>query len=125
MTRAMISIGILLALIGTGIFSGFWVDRRCGAMLETVTEIRESFLSGDTERGAERADALRREWEDFRSRAALIQRNDRLKDISRLTARTEAAARSNTADIFPELSDLEELLCAMKTSGIPRLTRIL
>ena len=125
MTRAMISIGILLALIGTGIFSGFWVDRRCGAMLETVTEIRESFLSGDTERGAERADALRREWEDFRSRAVLIQRNDRLKDISRLTARTEAAARSNTADIFPELSDLEELLCAMKTSGIPRLTRIL
>jgi len=125
MTRAIISIGILLALVGIGMFSGFWVDRRCGDMLGTIGDIRESFISGDTEQGAEEAEELRRDWEDFRKRAVLVLRNNTLADIDRLTARTAAVSRSNVGDIFAELSELERLLSAMQTSAEPRLTRIL
>ncbi len=125
MTRAMISIGILLTLIGTGIFSGLWVDRQCGDMLGAVGDIREDFLAGDAEHGAEKAEALRRDWEDFRKKAVLVLRNNSLADIDRLAARTAAVSRSNAGDIMTELSELERLLSALKTSAEPRLTMIL
>ena len=123
MTRAAISICILLALVGTGVFSGLWVERRCGDMLGELEDIEEMCAGGDKEGASEAAAELAEEWQSFRSKAMLVIRNDRLLEVDRLAARFSGTAGSESP--CAGLTELKRLIEAMRDSGMPRLTRIL
>ena len=47
MTRVKISVGILLLMLGVSIFSGIWVNKRCGELISGVKQLESIGDSGD------------------------------------------------------------------------------
>lgn len=125
MTRAMISVAIMLALVGTGIFSSVWTDKRCDELEAQVRAVSECWYAGNTTKAAAKAAELEHDWKSFRKRASMIIKNGRLAEIDRLTARITRLTADHTDGTGAELSELSELLAALGNSEIPRLRRIL
>ena len=125
MTRTKISAVIILLLIGLSVFSSLWVNRRCGNMLEKLGVISELAERGETDEAAVRAGALSADWEDFRAKASVLLKNDRLTDVDRIFSRIVHLAENNSEELQSELAELRDMLDMMKSGETPELTSVL
>ena len=124
MTRTKISAVIILLLIGISVCSSLWVNRRCGDMLEKLDIISELAERGDTDEAAVRAGELSTEWEDFRTKASVLLKYDRLTDVDRIFSRIVHLAEYNSEELQSELAELRDMLEIMKSGETPKLTSV-
>ncbi|WP_024862035.1 DUF4363 family protein [Ruminococcus flavefaciens] len=124
MTRVKISAAILLLLIGISIFSSFWVNRRCNAMLSEVDLIHELAEMGDTESVTHMARELNADWESFREGASVLLKYDRLIEIDRLCSRIVHLAENEEDEMAAELAELRDMLEMLKSGETPLLTSV-
>lgn len=125
MTRVKISIGILLVLLFSSIFSCFWINKQCGELLDGVRSIEELAENEDYRTAESLAGELDNKWEKFSSKAAVLIKYDRLTEIGRLFAKTEHLAANESPELLAELHELEHLLALMCRSETPFLTSVL
>lgn len=125
MTRTKISAVIILLLIGLSVYSSLWVNRRCGDMLEKLDIISELAEKGETDEAAVRAGELSTEWEDFRTKASVLLKYDRLTDVDRIFSRIVHLAENNSEELQSELAELRDMLEIMKNGETPKLTSVL
>lgn len=125
MTRTKISAVIILLLVGLSVYSSLWVNRRCGDMLEKLGVISELAERGETDEAAVRAGSLSAEWEDFRAKASVLLKNDRLTDVDRIFSRIVHLAENNSEELQSELAELRDMLDMMKSGETPKLTSVL
>lgn len=124
MTRTKISAVIILLLIGLSVYSSLWVNRRCGDMLEKLGVISELAEKGETDEAAVRAGELSAEWEDFRTKASVLLKYDRLTDVDRIFSRIVHLAENNSEELQSELAELRDMLEIMKSGETPKLTSV-
>ena len=124
MTRTKISAVIILLLIGLSVYSSLWVNRRCGDMLEKLGVISELAERGETDEAAVRAGELSTEWEDFRTKASVLLKYDRLTDVDRIFSRIVHLAENNSEELQSELAELRDMLEIMKSGETPKLTSV-
>ena len=125
MTRAKISVGILLLLVAVSVYSSMWVNRRCGDMLSELSHISALAESGENEKAAVLAEKLSTEWEDFRKKASVLLKYDRLVDVDRLCSRIVHLAENDSEELQSELAELRDMLEMMKSSETPKCTSVL
>ena len=125
MTRAKISVGILLLLVAVSVYSSMWVNRRCGDMLSELSHISALAESGENEKAAVLAEKLSTEWEDFRKKASVLLKYDRLVDVDRLCSRIVHLAENDSEELQSELAELRDMLEMMKSSEAPKFTSVL
>lgn len=124
MTRVKISGGILLLLIIISIFSSVWINRRCNAMLVTVSEISRTVGKGRNDEASECAKRLNADWESFREGASVLLKNDKLTEIDRLYSRIVYLAENEEDEMAAELAELRDMLEMLKSSETPLLTSV-
>ena len=124
MTRTKISAVIILLLIGLSVYSSLWVNRRCGEMLEKLGVISELAERGETDEAAVRAVELSAEWEDFRTKASVLLKYDRLTDVDSIFSRIVHLAEYNSEELQSELAELRDMLEIMKSGETPKLTSV-
>jgi hypothetical protein len=124
MTRVKISAAILLLIIGISIFSSFWVNRRCNALLSEVDQIHELAEMGDTESVTHMARELNADWESFREGASVLLKYDRLIEIDRLCSRIVHLAENEEDEMAAELAELRDMLEMLKSGETPLLTSV-
>lgn len=120
MTRVKISVAIILILAAVSIFSGIWVNSRCREMMERTAQAAEFFSQGNSDEAAEAAQELQKEWESFRSIAAVLLHNDKLSEIDRLCARVTGLADSQSEEFVSELTEIKHLLDMLRNGEIPK-----
>ena len=120
MTRVKISVGIILILAAVSVFSGIWVNSRCREMMSQTAQATELFLQGSSDEAVEAAQELQKEWESFRSVAAVLLHNDKLSEIDRLCARVTGLADSESEEFVSELTEIDHLLDMLRNGEIPR-----
>jgi hypothetical protein len=125
MTRAKISVGILLLLVSVSVYSSLWVNRRCGDMLSELSHISALAENGENEKAAVLAEKLSSDWEDFRKKASVLLKYDRLVDVDRLCSRIVHLAENDSEELQSELAELRDMLEMMKSSETPKLTSVL
>ena len=86
-----------------------------------LTEIIES-TGGDE--AAVRAGELSTEWEDFRTKASVLLKYDRLTDVDRIFSRIVHLAENNSEELQSELAELRDMLEIMKSGETPKLTSV-
>ncbi|MDE7363740.1 MAG: DUF4363 family protein, partial [Ruminococcus sp.] len=87
MTRIKISLGIILMLILTSIFSGIWVNNQCKSIISLSEQTGEIFSNGDKEKAMQIIEQLETKWENFRKTASMLVQNSKLSEIDRICAR--------------------------------------
>ena len=124
MTRVKISFAIMLILVGISIYAGVWVNRRCDDMIAGLSEINDISGNGDISELREKAKRLNRDWEDFRSKASVLIKYDKLVEIDRLCSRIGELAGKDDAELVAELSELHDMLEMLKNGETPLLTSV-
>lgn len=109
MTRLKISIVIIMLIVGISIFSGKWINGRCGELVGITDTAEEFFLNGETERAAEAAARLDAEWKKFRKGAAIFVHNNKLVELDRLCTRVKLLAENQSDDFIIELEELKQM----------------
>lgn len=125
MTRVKISVGILLLMLGVSIFSGIWVNKRCGELISGVKQLEGIADSGDYESAAKLAEELDDQWEDFSVKASSFIKYDLLTEIGRDFAKISYLAESESQDLVTELRELRHLLALLSKSETDVLSNIL
>ena len=124
MTRVRISVGILLLLVGLSVFSGVWVDRRCSRLLRQTDSIEELYSRGDLFGAASEAERMESDWEDFRQKAKVALKNNKLTDIDRICSRIVRLTSCGSEEVTAELDELRHLLRELKSGETPHLNNI-
>ncbi|MBE6865137.1 MAG: DUF4363 family protein [Ruminococcus flavefaciens] len=119
MTRVSISIGILVLLIGIGIWSGVWVDRRCDKMLSRIDIIAEERKAGNYAKAKEAAACMADDWKDFRLKAMVVLKNSKLSEIDRVCSRIESLSGTDSLDTETESAELRHMLYSLKNAEAP------
>lgn len=119
MTRVSISIGILVLLIGIGIWSGVWVDRRCDKMLSRIDIIAEERKAGNYAKAKEEAAGMADDWKDFRLKALVVLKNSKLSEIDRVCSRIESLSGTDSLDAETESAELRHMLYSLKNAETP------
>ncbi len=125
MTRFKISLGIVLLLIGASIFSGIWINGRCKSLMELSVRAEELFSQGDSKGAVEVTKALEKDWEKFRTKAAILVQNNKLAELDRLCARVRHLAENGSDELPSELTELYHLLDLLRNGEIPKITSLL
>ena len=122
MTRVKISAAVVLLLIVMSIFSSSWVNSRCDSMIAQLEEMSEMTDKGvDVKAFAQRIDS---QWEDFRSKASVLIKYDKLVEIDRLCSRIGELAGKDDAELVAEFSELRDMLEMLKSGETPLLTSV-
>lgn len=124
MTRVRVSFALIIALIGVSIFSGVWVNRRCDDMIVEIAEISRLSESGDTDSVRAMAKELNYHWEDFRNKASVLLKYEKLVEVDRLCSRIGELAGKDDAELVAELSELHDMLEMLKSGERPLLTSV-
>lgn len=124
MTRIKISLGIILLLILTSIFSGIWVNNQCKSIISLSEQTGETFFNGDKEKTIQIIEQLETDWEKFRKTASMLVQNSKLSEIDRLCARIKYLAQSDSEELLSELSELKNMLDLLRNGEIPKITSI-
>ena len=120
MTRVKISAAIIIILAAVSVFSGIWVNGRCREMMAQTDKAAELFSQGSSDEAVAAAQELQREWESFRSVAAVLLHNDKLSEIDRLCARATGLADSQSEEFVSELTEIKHLLDMLRNGEIPK-----
>lgn len=124
MTRTKISIGIIVILILSSIFSGIWINNRCKSMIELSLQAGTLFSEGKKEQSVEVSRQIEADWENFRRYATVLIHNNKLAEIDRICARITHLAENNSEELTSELSELENMLDLLRNGEIPKVTSI-
>lgn len=124
MTRVKISGAILLLLIGVSIFSGVWVNRRCDALLSEINVINDLEECGNTLGAAEKARQMNADWENFREKASVLLKYDKLVEIDRLCSRIVYLTENEETEMTAELAELHHMLEMLKSGETPLITSV-
>ena len=122
MTRVKISAVIVLMLVGISIFSSVWVNRRCDSMIAQLAEMSKKTYNGEDVKGF--AQSINSQWEDFRGKASVLIKYDKLVEIDRLCSRIGELAGKDDAELVAELSELHDMLEMLKSGETPLLTSV-
>lgn len=125
MTRIKTSLMILAILLAGAVFSGVWVNLRCGALIEDSDSVRELWNSGSSAEAVDAAEKLERDWEDFRRTATVLVKNNKLAEVDRVCTRISYFARTESDELVPELIELRNMLEQLKDGETPKLTTVL
>lgn len=123
MTRVKISAAIILLLIGLSVFSSSWVNSRCDVMIAQLAEMREMTDKGEDARAF--AQRINSQWEDFRGKASVLIKYDKIVEIDRLCSRIGELAEKDNAEFVAEISELCDMLEMLKSGETPLLTSVL
>ena len=124
MTRVKISAVIILLLIGISVFSSAWVNKKCDIMLAELTEMSRLSDIGYTASVKEQAEILNVQWENFRSKASVLLKYEKLVEIDRLCSRIGELVGKDDAELEAELSELNDMLEMLKSGETPLLTSV-
>lgn len=124
MTRVKISAAILGLLVVISFFGSLWVNRRCDIMLNDIADISRLDIEGSKEETVHRAKALSREWEDFRTKASVLLKYDKLTETDRICSRIVHLAENDSEELQAELSELGDMLGLLRSSETPVLTSV-
>ncbi len=94
-------------------------------MLSELSHISALAESGENEKAAVLAEKLSTEWEDFRKKASVLLKYDRLVDVDRLCSRIVHLAENDSEELQSELAELRDMLEMMKSSETPKFTSVL
>lgn len=124
MKRVKMSVGILCILVVLSILTELWITRRCKAFIDDISIVSERFDSGDNESAAALAERLEQKWEDFRTPASFLVRNDKLSEIDRINSRIIYLIKSNNDELQSDLSELKHMIENLEKSETPLLTSV-
>ncbi|MBP5431901.1 DUF4363 family protein [Ruminococcus sp.] len=124
MTRVRISLGVLLLLVVTSAFTSLWVNWRCGEMIDDINKLGIIAENGYSEECAGLAEELNERWENFRSRASVLVKYDKLVEIDRLCSRIVRLSEEGNGEFTAELAELRDMLEMLKSGEIPQLTSV-
>lgn len=124
MTRVKISAAIILLLVGISVFSSVWVNKKCDIMLSELTEMSRLSDKGDEAAVKELAEELNVQWEDFRSKASVLLKYEKLVEVDRLCSRIGELVGKDDAELEAELSELNDMLEMLKSGETPLLTSV-
>ena len=124
MTRLKISVVILILLTGTGIFQNHWIEKNCNSLMELSTYAEKLYQNGSYEKSADITNQLQQKWQDFRKKASVFIRDNKLTDLDRLFVRTHYLAENENEELTSELTELYHLLELLKNSETPRITSV-
>lgn len=125
MTRIKISIGILCLLIIMSIFSGIWIDNRCKKIIESINTVSSYAEKKDIESAKTAVAELEKIWSDFRVKASIIIKNEKLSEIDRISSRISYLLKNKSDELDSELKELKSMIELLKNSEIPILTSVL
>lgn len=125
MTRIKISIGILCLLIIMSIFSGIWIDNRCKKIIESINTVSSYAEKKDIESAKTTVAELEKIWSDFRVKASIIIKNEKLSEIDRISSRISYLLKNKSDELDSELKELKSMIELLKNSEIPILTSVL
>ena len=94
-------------------------------MLSELSHISALAENGENEKAAFLAEKLSSDWEDFRKKASVLLKYDRLVDIDRLCSRIVHLAENDSEELQSELAELRDMLEMMKSSETPKFTSVL
>ena len=124
MTRVKISAAIILLLVGISVFSSVWVNKKCDIMLSELTEMSRLSDKGDEAAVKELAEELNVQWEDFRSKASVLLKYEKLVEVDRLCSRIGELVGKDDAELEAELSELNDMLEMLKSGETPLLNSV-
>lgn len=124
MTRVKISAAIILLLVGISVFSSVWVNKKCDIMLSELTEMSRLSDEGDEAAVKELAEELNVQWEDFRSKASVLLKYEKLVEVDRLCSRIGELVGKDDAELEAELSELNDMLEMLKSGETPLLNSV-
>lgn len=124
MTRVKISAAIILLLVGISVFSSVWVNKKCDIMLSELTEMSRLSDKGDEAAVKELAEVLNVQWEDFRSKASVLLKYEKLVEVDRLCSRIGELVGKDDAELEAELSELNDMLEMLKSGETPLVTSV-
>lgn len=124
MKRVKICLAILSFLVSVSIFSGFWVNKRCSAIIEDISAIEDHLSQGNRERAAALAREMDKEWSDFRQKALILLNNEKLTEINNISLRIVYLINEDSDEASAELAELRDLTEHLKKSEIPLITSI-
>lgn len=125
MTRVRISAAILFLLVITSILSGVWADRNCRKLIGEAQAVCAELENGDRRKAGEMTAELCRDWKSFRSKAALLVKNDKLMDTDRIAAHFEPAAGSCGEDLLPHLTEFMYMVYILRRNELPYFSSVL
>ena len=121
MTRVRISICMIAFMIGLSIFSGIWINKSCDSLLERAGNICIACEEGDNRSAAAEAEMLEIEWVDFRKKAAVLLKYDKLYELDRIVSRAKYVAENKPDEIMPQMAELMHMLDILRRNEIPLL----
>ncbi|MCR5601061.1 MAG: DUF4363 family protein [Ruminococcus sp.] len=124
MTRVKISAFILVMLIGLSTLSGTWINQKCSNMLSELSAANELFDKGDMESVKAAVQKLRGQWEQFRKKASVLLKYEKLEEIDRLCSRIGELAGKDDAELTAEFAELHDMLEMLKSGETPLLTSV-
>lgn len=125
MKRVIISIFILSAMIGIGIFFNIKVSSECKKLIGLVDMTQKSMDSDNTEEAMKYIGDFKSEWDSFYNEALFIIRGDRLFEIDNCYVRIVPLIESDNDELSAELSELKNLLVRTRESEFPTIFNIL
>ena len=125
MKRAIISICILSARIGLGIFFNIKVSSECKKLIGLVELAQQSMDSGNTEEAIKYIGDFKAEWDSFYNIALCIVRGDKLSEIDNCYIRIVPLIESDNDEFSAELSELKNMLIRTRESEFPTILNIL
>jgi len=123
MTRIKISACILLTLICISIFSGIWVNKQCDLLLECIFEIQHLCGENKTDSANEYCVILEKNWNNFRKKACILIRSEKLDDAEEICS--ELPCLADSAEIFVSAEKLKHIIRNIEESESPHIVNIL
>lgn len=124
MKRVKICLAILSFLVSVSIFSGFWVNKRCGEIIEYISIIEDDLDQGNREHAAYLAKEMDKKWSDFRQKALILLNSEKLTEINNISLRIVYLINEESDEASAELAELRDLTEHLKKSEIPLITSI-
>ena len=115
---------MILVMVGISIFSGIWVNKRCGEMSDTAVTIMQAYNEGDREKALAEAEKLENEWEDFRGKASVLLKYDKLYETDRLTSHIEVMVRNDSDEVMQQMAELVHMLDILRKNETPILSSV-
>ncbi len=93
-------------------------------MLDVLKETAERVAEGDVDGAIEKAEEFSAEWEEFRKKANVVVKSDKLSEAERIKSRIVHLIESGSDEIEAELSELISMLELLRDGEIPLITSI-
>lgn len=119
MKRVIIASAIIAAIMMYSSAAAVIVKHRNSELIAVTEEIREYNRQGDTEKAAEAADILQREWSAFEKEMSVFLRDDRLNVVSASVAKIPSYITAANDELDAELESIHRQLELIYRAELP------